>query len=91
MDDSTDSLPRSVVGQSPAEYTDAKGIRSSLLKQILITPAHYQFALQHPKETTAAMSLGTALHAALLEPAAFDAAFAVVPKVDRRTRDGKDQ
>jgi len=92
MDSAPQSSAYAVAGQSAAEYAAVvDAIRSSALKQILITPAHYRYYQQHPKDETAAMSLGTALHAALLEADAFAEAFAVVPKVDRRTREGKQQ
>ena len=86
----TERTAYALENQSASDYeaaTDA--VRSTALKRILITPAHYRHDLAHPKAETAAMALGTALHAALLEPEAFAQAFAVVPKVDRRTREGK--
>jgi exodeoxyribonuclease VIII len=41
------------------------------------------------REETASQRLGTALHAALLEPAKFEAQIAIAPECDRRTKDGK--
>lgn len=40
-------------------------------------------------EPSPEMIIGSALHCLLLEPDSFDESFAVVPKVDRRTKDGK--
>ncbi len=79
-----------VEGQSQEVYSEQhEFIRSSALKQILITPWHFQHYLQHPKTETKAMTKGTALHAALLEPENFQRQFVVVPKIDRRGKEGK--
>lgn len=40
-------------------------------------------------EPSPEMIIGSALHCLLLEPDSFDDQFAIVPKVDRRTKDGK--
>jgi PDDEXK-like domain of unknown function (DUF3799) len=75
-----------------AYHADRTAISSSVLKQLLITPAHCRHYLDAGgKDETQAMLTGTALHAALLEPERFAAEFAVVPRVDKRTKDGKQQ
>ena len=90
MDTLVEQPACAVENQSVFDYeaaTDA--VRSSALKQILVTPAHYQHYLHRPKTETSAMALGTALHSALLEPDEFSRSFAVIPKIDRRTKQGK--
>jgi len=87
----TNSCSATLIEDQPYEEYAARHefLRSSLLKQILVTPWHFQHSLQNPKKETVAMTKGTALHAALLEPESFQRRFAVVPKIDRRVKDGK--
>lgn len=80
-----------VENQSQQEYSSAPGYRSSELKQILVTPSHFQHYLHNKKPETPAMRKGTALHAALLEPELFAEQFAIVPKVDKRSKAGKEE
>ena len=50
------------------------------------SPAHYRAALEHPKEPTAAMNLGTALHCALLEPTRYAEQYVDTGVDDRRAK-----
>ena len=72
-------------------YHGSFGYSSSGLK-ILIehTPAHLQYSLAHRSEPTANMALGTAVHTLVLEPATFNDEFIVMPKIDKRTKIGKE-
>lgn len=54
-----------------ALYAETPGISITRLKEIAKSPLHYRYALTHPKESPA-MTLGTAVHAAVLEPERFD-------------------
>jgi PDDEXK-like domain of unknown function (DUF3799) len=72
-------------------HADASAISSSVLKLILRSPAHCAAYLRDGTPETPRMLNGRALHAALLEPGVFARAFAVLPKVDRRTKAGKAQ
>lgn len=60
---------------------------SSFFKKISLTTLLH--ALKQEVEQSPAMALGSALHAAVLEPEKFSSEFAVAPKVDRRTKEGK--
>ena len=71
------------------EYTSWPAERSSVLTKVAKSPRHAYAAMMDPGEPTPAMELGTALHMAILEPKRFEAEYAVPPKVDRRTREGK--
>jgi hypothetical protein len=82
-------LPAMLPLISSEEYNAIDGIRSSRLKDLLKSPAHYRHSLIHPKEPTPAMVLGTAIHAAILEPKRFKSDYVISPKFDRRTKDGK--
>ena len=84
--------PRCIRDLPSDEYhSDRTAVSSTTLKTILRTPAHCLTYQREGKPDTRAMLNGRALHAALLEPELFHAEFAVVPKVDKRTTQGKAQ
>lgn len=68
-------------------YHDGPGISSSELKQLLKSGAHYQAYLQSPPEPSKEMSVGSLVHALLLEPETLEKEFHVG---DFNTRRGKD-
>jgi len=78
---------------SNEDYHAADGISASGLKLIGRSPLHYWAKYVDPNrvpdEPSAAFRLGTAIHCAVLEPERFSTEYAVAPKVDRRTKDGK--
>lgn len=80
-------------GLSNAEYHSGAGISKSGLDLISRSPLHYYAAYldpnRTPREETPAMALGTAIHSAVLEPEKFAADYLLMPKLDRRTKDGK--
>lgn len=58
----------------------------STLKKFDRSAAHAREMLLNPPEQTPAMALGSAVHAAVLEPVRFAAEYVVAPKVDRRRK-----
>lgn len=64
---------------------NAKG--SSFFKEVALKSLLH--ALSTTKEQSPAMALGGAVHCAILEPEKFASEYAVCPKVDRRTKEGK--
>lgn len=68
-----------------AEYDTVQALNISRLKELRRSPLHYQYALEHPKES-ASMTLGIATHVAVLEPERFVNDFATW---DRRLDNGK--
>jgi len=62
-----------------AEYFAAEAINNSALKDILVSPAHYKWRKDNPKEPTPAMLSGSACHCAILEPDQFMSRYAVLP------------
>lgn len=54
-----------------AEYQGTRSLNISALKNIGRSPLYYRYRLDHPMKATAAMELGTATHAAILEPDRF--------------------
>ena len=74
---------------SNADYHAHPDVSSSQLKHMLRTPAHFKASLQVPKEPSDAMKLGSLVHTLLLEPHLVDDEYTVMPKFDRRTKQGK--
>lgn len=77
-------------GLSFAAYRAIDAINASLLWTLKTrSPYHARWEREHPAKDTAALALGRALHSKLLEPATWDAFYAVRPDCDGRTREGK--
>lgn len=75
---------------SNAEYRKKEGVSSSELKKMMKSMAHYKYYKDHPNENDSeALQFGRAYHKLMLEPDDFDNEFAVSPKFDRRTKEGK--
>lgn len=71
-------------------YENIKAVNKSTLWEMRKSPLHYWHLIHDtPKEDTAAMKFGRAIHAYLLEPVEFSARYAVAPECDRRTKEGK--
>lgn len=74
-------------------YAAGPGVRASHLKNLDVSPAHYQWALKN-KTTSKAWTLGTAGHCATLEPDRFKTDFAAWGEKTEsgraRPRNGKD-
>ena len=71
-------------------YSKAPGLRRSDLWTIHRSPAHFHEQMMHPKAQTPAMTFGIAVHKYILEPDTFFDEYAITPKVDRRTKAGKE-
>lgn len=72
-----------IEGMPNHEYHSAEGVSKSGLALILRSPAHYRF--QEAREPTRAMVIGSALHAAILEPELFSRRYMLLRDVhDRR-------
>lgn len=72
-----------------AEYQTWPGVHQSMLKNMNV-PARAKYQEENPKEPTAAMELGTALHCKLLEPDRFASEYVVAPKLDKRSKEWKE-
>ena len=73
---------------STKNYDDIPAVRRSDLWQLKKSPLHYLYAVTHPSKSTVALEFGTAAHKYILEPEKFEGAYAIAPKVDRRTKAG---
>lgn len=72
----------------PFDYFSVPALNASLAKQLIKSAAHGREYMLNPLRPTASMQLGTAVHAAILEP--HKTPFVVRPAdLDRRTKDGK--
>ena len=69
-----------IYNMSDEDYFADEAINNSGLKEVLRSPAHYKWKKDHPKEQTASMLGGKALHCAILEPDAFNERYAVLPE-----------
>jgi hypothetical protein len=70
-------------------YFSVEALSASGAKLLLKSPAHFRENQVNPPEPTPSMALGTATHAAILEPHRNDP-FVIRPAdLDRRTKDGK--
>lgn len=73
-----------------AEYQQWDAVNNSLLWKLKTrSPAHAIYEKLHPSEPTPALVFGQALHGIILEPTTWDDRFAVRPKCDRRTKEGR--
>lgn len=75
------------------EYHSSEGISRSKLMLLDKSPYHFWYEVlsgeaEH-KEATPDMLIGSLFHTLLLEPEKFDKEYAMLPKVDRRTAQGK--
>ena len=77
------------------EYLTKKDyIAASDIKNFLKSPAKYYYEKYQKvddKEPQRHFSIGSALHEIILEPHLFKTNYIVFPKVDMRTKDGKQQ
>lgn len=76
---------------SNEQYHAGPGESKSLLDLVRRSAAHYAARKENDTERapTAAQIMGTAFHSLLLEPETFGELYAIAPKVDRRTKEGK--
>jgi PDDEXK-like domain of unknown function (DUF3799) len=77
------------------QYHASEGISRSKLMLLDKSPYHFWYetmsGMAIKSEATPAMNIGSAFHTMLLEPAKFQMEFAIAPKVDRRTKQGKEE
>jgi hypothetical protein len=76
----------------PAEEYHKLPLASAHFLSVLeeLSPAHLRHRILNPPEPTEAMRFGAAFHAMVLEPEEFTRRYVVAPKLDRRTKAGKE-
>lgn len=72
-------------------YHAHQALSSTRIKAFHKSPAHYRALLEEEKKETDALRFGRIAHAALLEPRRFLENYKIAPKVDRRTKAGKEE
>ncbi len=73
------------------KYDNIPAVRRSDLWELRKSPAHYLYKVTHPEEPTAALLFGTAAHKYILEPETFWDNYIEMPRIDRRTKAGKEE
>lgn len=77
------------------QYHEASAISRSQLMLIDKSPYHFWYEvlseMSEKKEATPAMNIGSAFHTLLLEPELFEKEYCIAPKIDRRTKAGKEE
>ena len=73
------------------KYDNIPAVRRSDLWELRKSPAHYLYKVTHPEEPTAALLFGTAAHKYILEPESFWDDYIEMPRIDRRTKAGKEE
>lgn len=75
------------------QYHAAEGISRSRLMLLDKSPYHFWYEVYSGqaelRDATPSLNIGGAFHTLLLEPYLFDAEYAVLPNLDRRTKGGK--
>lgn len=77
---------------SNAEYRQREGLSSSDIKRMMKSMATWKYYKDNPQEDqdTPALKFGRAYHKICLEPYDFENEFAIVPKIDKRSKEGKE-
>jgi len=70
------------------DYRESGGLSKHALDTFAVAPAMYLYKQANPTPASRAMTMGTLIHAAALEG---ETLYAVGPKVDRRTKAGKEE
>ena len=72
-------------------YDQTAALNYSGAKEILKSPLHYRKYLSQEREVTPALTIGSAVHCAVLQPELYGSLYATAPDgIDRRTTAGKE-
>ena len=72
-------------------YDQTAALNYSGAKSLLVSPLHYRAYLAQDREPTPALTLGSAIHCAVLQPDLYGSLYATAPEgIDRRTTAGKE-
>ena len=70
-------------------YEDREYVSNSMLSNISVSPEYFKHMYDNQQSPTTAMKLGSAIHMMILEPMKFTQHYAIQPKFDKRTKQGK--
>lgn len=78
---------------SNKEYREREGLSSTDIKRMMKSMATWKYFKDNPEKDsdTPSLKFGRAYHKFMLEPFDFVNEYAVMPKVDRRTKEGKEE
>ena len=71
------------------EYREHPAISRSELWKIRESPEKFKYYKENPEEPTPSLVFGQLFHKLALQPETFSEEFAIMPNVDRRTKEGK--
>ena len=72
-------------------YQNTDYVSNSMLNYLSgKSPEYFRFIMNHPQPATTAMKFGSAFHMNVLQPEKFNSNYAISPKFDRRTKQGKE-
>ena len=72
-------------------YQNTDYVSNSMLNHLTgKSPEYFRFMMDNPQPATPAMKFGSAFHMNVLQPQEFNKGYAVSPKFDRRTKQGKE-
>ena len=77
--------------QEYLDYYRVPRLSHSQLKEIRHSPANFRWKLDNTEPSSPAMNLGSLVHAMVLEPHTVESRWLVIPKIDRRTKAGREQ
>jgi hypothetical protein len=72
-------------------YQDKEHVTNSMLGWLKRSPAYFQSQLDSQSGPTEAMTFGSAFHCMILEKDKFEDLYYVMPKLDKRTKAGKEE
>jgi len=72
-------------------YDDKEHVTNSMLSWLKQSPAYFKSQIDKKSVPTDAMTFGSAFHCAVLESDKFDDLYYVMPKLDKRTKAGKEE
>ena len=71
-------------------YEDKSHITNSMLGWLNESPAYFKSQIESQSTSTEPMIFGSAFHCKVLEPEKFDDLYYIIPKIDKRTKAGKE-
>ena len=81
-----------IVEESNKNYhANKESLSKSNLEKMKVCPQYFKWCLDNPQEPTEDLVVGSAFHKATLEQETFGQEFVVMPNINRRTKEGKEQ
>ena len=72
-------------------YIDTEYVTNSMLNNLTgKSPEYFKHIMENPQPASAAMRFGSALHMQVLQPKEYNKHYVVMPKFDKRTKQGKE-